>query len=130
MNTLLLIVSVILLLLSGLFAWLLLRLRREHTQSRLEQQALAARLQAQEDDIAALYTAGVNMDKLLLEQGRRLRECLERIDSLQVQETSHQPYHAAIERIRKGADAQELVSEFGMSQSEANLLARLHGAAR
>jgi hypothetical protein len=105
-------------------------LARAHERSLQEIHELSARLVALEEDIAALYAAGVNMDRLLLEQGRRQRECLERIESLRAEEPSSQPYHAAIERLRKGADAQELVSEFGISQSEANLLARLHGTGK
>lgn len=114
----------------GYLALRLKRLAAAHESALQEIRELSLRAEAAEEDIAALYAAGVNMDRVLLEQGRRQRECLERIESLRAEEPSSQPYHAAIERLRKGADAQELVNEFGISQSEANLLARLHGASK
>lgn len=83
-------------------------------------------LHKQERDIGGLYTAGVNMDRLLIEHDHRLRACMEKIEALQEQDVESHPYHGAIEQLRKGADPQALVSEFGLSQSEAALLARLH----
>ena len=106
------------------------RLTRANAGLQAELTALTGKLVEQDDELAALYAAGVNMDRVLLEHDRGLRECLERIESLRAEDNANQPYHAAIEKLRKGGDAQTLINELGLNPSEASLLARLHGAAR
>jgi len=88
---------------------------------------LRAQQSDQRQDMFGLSAAGVQQDRRLIEQDMRLREMLERVDSLRADDAGSQPYHAAIERARKGARAEELVTEFGLSLSEAGLLVRLHG---
>jgi hypothetical protein len=89
--------------------------------------SLRALQSEQRQDMYGLSAAGVQQDRRLIEQDMRLREMLERVDSLRADDAGGQPYHAAIERARKGARAEELVTEFGLSLSEAGLLVRLHG---
>jgi hypothetical protein len=55
-----------------------------------------------------------------------VRECRERLQSLQAAESANSPYHGAIEMIRKGAAAVEVSQQLGISLSEAELLVRLH----
>lgn len=105
-------------------------LRRQVAQLTGECEALNARQSDQGQDIHGLSAAGFQQDRRILEQETRLRDLLERIESLHSDNSVNQPYHAAIERARRGAEADELVAEFGLSPSEADLLARLHGGAR
>jgi hypothetical protein len=48
------------------------------------------------------------------------------VESISIQDTSHQPYYTAIDKVKKGASPQELVAEYGLSMSEANLLVNLY----
>lgn len=107
---------------------LLFNLMRANAMLRRDCRELAGCLARQENDLAGVCAAGVNVDRLLMDHDQRLRACLERIESLQLSEQANHPYHAAIEKLRKGAKAQDLVTEFGLSLSEASLLARLHGS--
>ncbi|WP_412768545.1 DUF2802 domain-containing protein [Methylocaldum szegediense] len=55
-----------------------------------------------------------------------LREYEEKLASLSQQDTSYQSYRTAIEKLKGGVAPQELVSQLGLSLSEANLLAHLY----
>ncbi|WP_022947897.1 DUF2802 domain-containing protein [Methylohalobius crimeensis] len=77
-------------------------------------------------DLAGLCAAAVRMDERFLELSGRL-------EGIQqwTQEAGHEQgstYQTAIERIREGADVEELVSEWGFSREEAELLIRMHRA--
>ena len=100
--------------------------RRELNQLRAQLQQLSARLAEQSMELDGLCAAGVQLDRQLIDQGGRLRDCAERLASLQAQESANSPYHAAIEMIRKGAAAAEVAQQLGISLSEAELLVRLH----
>lgn len=110
----------------GLALW---RLYRAVARLQQEKSGLLCAMERQGNDLAGISSAGVHMDRLLIEHEKRLRECLERFDTIQAEPAPGSvPYHGPIERIRKGASAEELVTEFGIPLSEANLLVRLHGA--
>lgn len=100
---------------------------RDHARLRRAHQELVTVVSRQAQDLAALCAAGVNVDRLLADHSQRLRDCLERIETLQVNGTNGYPYSAAIDKIRRGAAAKDLVAELGLSLSEASLLAHLHG---
>ncbi len=106
----------------------LLHLAQANAKLRRDVDVLSNLVQDQRTDMQGICMAGVNLDRLLLEQDRRLRECLEQMDSFRQGPVPGQPYHAAIERIRQGATAEQLVSELGLSLSEATLLVRLYAA--
>lgn len=112
-----------------LLAGLLLVVLRNQSQLRREQRQLAALLASQENDLAGIVAAGVNIDRLLIEHEQSLRECLERIESFGSESPQNHPYHAAIEKIKQGTEAGQLAKEFGFPLSEAELLVRLHGHA-
>lgn len=107
--------------------WLLFLLVRANSQLKRDYAELARTLARQESDLAGLCSAGVSIDRRLMDHAQRIRACIERIESLSSEKAPH-PYHAAIERIRNGARAQDLVAEYGLTLSEASLLARLHGS--
>jgi hypothetical protein len=98
------------------------RLRREHD-------GLASRIAAQTDDVSGLCAAAVSMDRRILQYQQRVGNLHDWMEDRKTEERLHQPYHAAIDLIRRGADAQHLVAECGISREEANLLLRLHGGA-
>jgi hypothetical protein len=96
-----------------------LRLRRDYA-------VLSARLAQQQNDLIGLSAAAVQVDRRIVDQERRLRDCDERLASLASQDTGYQSYRAAIERLKDGVPPRELASQLGLSLSEANLLAHLY----
>lgn len=111
----------------GLAVW---RLHKANASLREEQHKLARALARQGNDLAGMFSAGVHLDRMLIDHDKRLRECLERYDDIREEPAAGATptYHGPIERVRQGASAEELVSEFGISLSEAKLLVRLHGS--
>ncbi|MBP1149610.1 MULTISPECIES: DUF2802 domain-containing protein [Methylocaldum] len=104
----------------------MLMLTRACLALRRDYATLGARLVQQQNDLIGLSAAAVQVDRRMLDQERRLRECDERLASLSSQDTGYQSYRAAIERLKDGVAPQELVSQLGLSLSEANLLAHLY----
>lgn len=112
----------------GLAHW---RMRKAIALLQQDQQAMKRALARHGNDLAGVSSAGVHLDRILVDHDKRLRECLERCDDIReepVAGNAPPTYHGPIERIRQGASAEELVSEFGISLSEAKLLVRLHGS--
>jgi hypothetical protein len=107
--------------------WMLFRLLRASSKLKRDYAELASAFARQQSDLGGLCAAGVNIDRLLMDHAQRIRQCGERIESLPAEKAAHS-YYAAIERIRNGAQAQDLVAECGLTLSEASLLARLHGS--
>ncbi|MGX2041261.1 DUF2802 domain-containing protein [Methylocaldum sp. MU1018] len=108
----------------------MLALARAYLMLRRDHASLAAVLAKQQNDLNGLSAAAVQVDRRMLDQERRLRECDEKVTSLSLQDTGYQPYRAAIERLKDGIDPRELVSELGLSLPEADLLARLYAQKR
>ncbi len=86
----------------------------------------------QSKDVAGLCSAAVIMDNRVTSNDQQLQEMNARIDEqqehpLNTSQPSHSDeYQDAIEQIHQGADAQELVKNYGLSVEEADLLTRLH----
>jgi hypothetical protein len=99
---------------------------RAHRELKRGYAALNERVERQRKDLIGLCSAAVQVDRRLLEQDRRMREYTEKVESISTQDTSHQPYYTAIDKVKKGASPQELVAEYGLSMSEANLLVNLY----
>lgn len=102
------------------------KLRREQAELRQHGQRLARQMEELSQELGGLCAAGVQRDRATIDQDQRLRECLERVESLLVDEPGGYPYHGAIEMIRKGATAQDVAGEVGITLAEAELLVRLH----
>jgi uncharacterized protein YoxC len=90
--------------------------------------ALSRYVEQNNKDIAGLCSAAVSVDNSLLDSRDQLKNIVEKItDFEQHEQQTAQPYHNAIQRVRQGADINELTQEYGLSQDEAVLLIRLHG---
>ncbi|MGY6277697.1 DUF2802 domain-containing protein [Methylomonas sp. MgM2] len=106
-------------------------------QQKLKQdvQALTKKLQGSIDDVAGLCSAAVSVDQRLAINESRLEGMLENINMpptpAEYEEVPEQPqprgYELAIEKIRRGADVDDLVKSCGLTHDEAVLLIRLHG---
>ena len=118
-----LVVAVMLALMTGFWLAALSGLRRQ----RREVVALQRRLDAMSGDMKALCAGGMGVDQrisYLEKQGRGLEQ---RQESLETRQDDDQPYGEAIQLVHQGASASKLVSDLGLSYSEAELVVMLHG---
>ncbi|MDD2762308.1 MAG: DUF2802 domain-containing protein [Methylomonas sp.] len=121
----------------GLISFFLARLWR--AQKKLEQdlKVLSAQLESGNGDVTGLCSAAVAVDNRLAVYESRLNDLIDNIADTQAHsfgaEEAHeepvatQGYQHAIEKIRRGADIEELVRSCSLTRDEAMLLMRLHG---
>jgi hypothetical protein len=76
----------------------------------------------------ALCSSAVGVDKRVVRLERRGRDLEHRQESMEVQgQGESKPYGEAIQLVHRGGQVGQLVEEFGLSRSEAELLVTLHG---
>jgi hypothetical protein len=76
----------------------------------------------------ALCSSAVGVDKRVVRLERRGRDLEHRQETIEVHSQGEsKPYGEAIQLVHQGGQAAQLVKEFGLSQSEAELLVTLHG---
>jgi hypothetical protein len=79
-------------------------------------------------DFNALCAGAVGVDKRVLRLEQRGRDLQQRQDNIEHrQKPTQRPYDAAIHLVQKGADAVNLVEEFGLTRSEADRIVMRHG---
>ncbi len=107
----------------GILIWLV----KEHLKFKQELFVLNKTLAQSNRDIAGLCSAAVSVDRRLTDNAEKLQGMVEKVDEFdyQQQQTS-QPYHSAIQKVRNGAKAEDLIALCGLSREEAALLIRLH----
>jgi hypothetical protein len=122
-------------------AWLWLW--REQKKLRQDFRTLTTQLQRSHDDVAGLCSAAVAVDKRLALNESRLNNMLDSTKpepqprssaapayqemTENEEEQEQQGYELAIDKIRRGANVDELVKSCGLTRDEAVLLVRLHG---
>lgn len=121
---------------------------RALVELKLDYQRLSERLHSGHHDIAGLCAAAVIIDRRIdnhEEVSKQLAAKVNELSAISVtatqtsepppiaspepepQEQSEHPYRLAIQRVRSGANIQELMQSSGLSHDEAALLIRLHG---
>ncbi len=107
--------------------WLII----ENKKLKLQITTLSEEVERNNKDIAGLCSAAVSVDNRLIDSRDQLKEIVNKVaDFKQYEQQTEQPYQDAIQRIRKGADVEELTKQCGLSQDEAVLLVRLHGGSK
>lgn len=86
---------------------------------------LQEQLNHQEHDISGLCSA---VDSRMKDFDDFLELLDGRLTEFEQRQLAAEPYQNAIEYVRQGAGAQQLMQTFGLSREEAALLIRLHGA--
>ncbi|ANE54189.1 MULTISPECIES: DUF2802 domain-containing protein [Methylomonas] len=128
--------------LGELFIFVVL-LRLVGSKKRLERElkVLEERLQRSNEDLAGLCSAAVAVDRRLAANDNRLNTIADRVNR-PIQAAAPQPhpvqddpvpaqgYEDVIQKIRRGADIDELVRDCGLTRDEALLLMRLHGGGK
>ncbi len=96
-----------------------------------EQTARAAQLQQQmtlvSQSITGLTAGAVGMDRRMRRLQAREKVLTERQETYDIQQADDQPYGHAIRLVQQGAATSRLIEELGLSESEADLILRLHG---
>ena len=114
--------------LSALSAWLgIVRLWQRLLASQARIEALEEQLELIRQSISGLTAGAVGLDRRVFELLQRERELAERQESFEIQQVDEQPYGQAIRLVQQGASSGRLVSELEISESEAELIVRLHG---
>ncbi len=94
---------------------------RERLEESERQQALM------QQSISGLTAGAVGMDRRMRRVEATEKWLSERQETMENQQAAEQPYHQAIRLVQQGATARRLVEELSLSESEADLLVRLHG---
>ncbi len=117
-------ISVVLILITGLFVWLI----QAHRTLRQEVLILREYVEFIKIDVAGLCSAAVSVDNRLTNSNEQLMGVVEKVIDFEKNEHQSSPsYHNAIQKIRNGASAEELIQQCDISREEATLLIRLHG---
>lgn len=77
--------------------------------------------------ISGLTAGAVGMDRRVQRVEARERMLSERQETFEIQQADDQPYGHAIRLVQQGAGAGRLVQELDLSESEAELIVRMHG---
>jgi len=78
-----------------------------------------------QNTIRALTMGAVGIGERMVDIEKHLRRLAERQDELDLRQSAH-PYGQAIKKAHEGTDVNELISAYGMSRGEAELIVNLH----
>jgi biopolymer transport protein ExbB/TolQ len=88
---------------------------------------LQQQLELARQSIRGLTTGAVGVDRRVGKLEARERLLSERQETYEIQQADEQPYGHAIRMVQQGAGVGRLVQELELSESEADLIVRLHG---
>jgi len=77
--------------------------------------------------ISGLTAGAVGMDRRMQQLEARERLLSERQETFEIQQADEQPYGQAIRLVQQGAGVGRLIQELDLSESEAELIVRMHG---
>jgi len=101
--------------------------RKQWHVSRDQVTALEQQVAFQQQSIRALTSGANGLDRRLLRIEASERVLNERQETFENQQAPEQPYSRAIRLVHQGAGISRLVDELELSESEAELIVRLHG---
>jgi hypothetical protein len=110
----------------GVLVWLI----RTHLKLKSDYQMLMDVVHSNNNDIADLCAAALTADGRIAAIDEQISAVDAKISEYQHHnnEMSTHPYGLIIQKVRNGASVSELMQNSGLSQDEAALLIRLHGA--
>ena len=112
----------------GLVAWVgaaSANMRLSEARKRAAQ--LQQELELVRQSISGLTAGAVGMDRRMLRLEAREKALSERQETYENQQSDEQPYGHAIRLVQQGAGVGRLIDELDLSESEADLIVRLHG---
>jgi uncharacterized protein YhaN len=99
--------------------------QRQRLAAQLEQ--LSRKLEIFQQSLHALTASAAGADKRMFRLEAQERLLSERQETIENQRLAEQPYAQAIHLVQQGAGVRRLVEELDLSESEAELIFRLHG---
>ncbi len=112
----------------GLVAWVgaaSANMRLSEAHKRAAQ--LKQELELVRQSISGLTAGAVGVDQRMLRLETREKALSERQETYENQQSDEQPYGHAIRLVQQGAGVGRLIDELDLSESEADLIVRLHG---
>ena len=88
---------------------------------------LRQELELVRQSISGLTAGAVGVDRRIQQLEVREKVLSERQETYEIQHSDDQPYGHAIRLVQQGAGVRRLVDELDLSESEAQLIVRLHG---
>lgn len=112
----------------ALVAWVAIAiLNRRLRKARDHSANLQQQLEMVRQSISGLTAGAVGVDRRMRALAQREKVLSERQETYEIQQADEQPYGHAIRLVQQGAGAHRLVQELELSESEAELIVRLHG---
>lgn len=112
----------------ALVAWVAIAiLNRRLREARDHSAGLQQQLEMVRQSISGLTAGAVGVDRRMRQLAQREKVLSERQETYEIQQVDEQPYGHAIRLVKQGAGAHRLVQELELSESEAELIVRLHG---
>lgn len=90
----------------------------------------ATQISALQQQLSALCSAAVGSDERIVRFEQTLMKIREQQNSMDLGQPQQQSYEHAIRLARKGVDINQLIDNCNLSEEEALLITRLHGAQR
>lgn len=103
------------------------RLAAEQLRASEREQDLERQLVLVRQSISGLTAGTVGMDRRMKRLEDREKALSERQETYEIQQSDDQPYGQAIRLVQQGAGVNRLVDELELSESEAELIVRMHG---
>ena len=112
----------------ALLAWVAVAiLNRRLRDARDQNSELQQQIDLVRQSISGLTAGAVGVDRRMRQLAARKKVLSERQETYEIQQADEQPYGHAIRLVQQGAGAHRLVQELELSESEAELIVRLHG---
>jgi hypothetical protein len=127
MSELALIVAALACVLAMGLAWSLRQLAQRLAAERQRVVEMQQQLEFIRQSISGLTAGAVGMDRRMLRLESSARSLSERQETYELQQADDQPYGHAIRLVQQGASSLRLTQELDLSESEAELIVRLHG---
>lgn len=102
-------------------------LNRRLGEEREQSADLRRELELVRQSITGLTAGAVGMDRRMRRLEAREKVLSERQETYEIQQSDEQPYGHAIRLVQQGAGVNRLIEELDLSESEADLIVRLHG---
>lgn len=105
----------------------LFKLRQAEQSVKHQIESAQRHLALQQQSISGLTAGAVGMDRRIKRVEASEKTLTQRQETMENQQVDDMPYGHAIQLVQQGAGTERLIDELSLTQSEAELIVRLHG---